>query len=128
MTRNLQRRLQKLEAQVPRQPTEQEKQRETLRNFLICAVAYYLGDPRPEGSVAEAYRRALGYPNSYEFQKALDANDPDFQERVRLAKTKLLAKFGVSWEHERKEIAEALERMEAGLSEHYKSICRRFDA
>jgi len=47
---------------------------------------------------------------------------------VRLAKTKLLAKFGVSWEHERKEIAEALERMEAGLSEHYKSICRRFDA
>jgi hypothetical protein len=62
------------------------------------------------------------------FQKALDANDPDFQERVRLAKTKLLAKFGVSWEHERKEIAEALERMEAGLSEHYKSICRRFDA
>ena len=59
MTRNLQRRLQKLESQILRQPTEQEKQWqeekkwEIVRNFLMCAVAYYLGDPRPEGSVME---------------------------------------------------------------------------
>jgi hypothetical protein len=80
MTRNLQRRLQKLESQVPRQPTEQEKNVDSLHKFLTCAVAYYLGDPTPEGSVIEAYRRALGYPNSHEFRKALHTNDPDFQE------------------------------------------------
>ena len=39
--------------------------------------------------------RALGYPNSYEFRKAWEANDPDFYERDRLARIKLLAKFGV---------------------------------
>jgi hypothetical protein len=97
MTRNLQRRLQKLESQVPRQPTEQEKQRKIVQNFLICAVAYYLGDPTPAGSVAEAYRRALGYPNAYEFQKAIDAND---------------CKIWRKPEHEREEILEASQRME----------------
>jgi hypothetical protein len=122
MTRNLQRRLQKLESQVPRQPTEQEKREEIVwscQKFLVCAVAYYLGDPKPEGSVMDAYLRALGYPNLYEFRK-----DPDFDERVRLAKIKLLAKFGVSPEHEREEIVEAFRRMEAGFSEHYKACCR----
>jgi hypothetical protein len=124
MTRNLQRRLQKLESQVPRQPTEQQKNVQTFQNFLVCAVAYYLGDPTPEGSVMEAYMRALGYPHSCEFRKACDVNDPDLQERVHLAKTKLLEKFGVSWEHECEEISEAFQRMEAGLPEQYKACCR----
>ena len=124
MTRNLQRRLQKLESQVPRQPTEQEKNVDSLHKFLACAVGYYLGDPTPEGSVIEAYRRALGYPNSHEFRKALHTNDPDFQERVRLAKTKLLEKFGVSFGDEREKIIEAFNRMEAGFSEHFKWCCR----
>jgi hypothetical protein len=125
MTRNLQRRLQKLESQVPRpQPTEQEKVAASLRQFLFCAVAYYLGDPTPEGSVAEAYMRALGYPNIHEFRKALEAKDPDFFERDRLARIKLLAKFGVSLEHEWVEIVEAFKRIEARLPEQYKA-CRR---
>ena len=72
----------------------------------------------------DAYLRALGYPNLYEFRKAIDAKDPDFDERVRLAKIKLLAKFGVTPEHEREEIVEAFRRMEAGFSEHYKACCR----
>ena len=124
MTRNLQRRLQKLESQVPRQPTEQEKNVQTFQNFLVCAVAYYLGNPTPEGSVMEAYMRALGYPNLYEFRKAWDVNDPDLYERDRLARIKLLEKFGVSWEHEWEEIIEAVKRMEAGLPEQYKACCR----
>jgi hypothetical protein len=124
MTRALQRRLQKLESQLPRQPTEQEKNVERFHMFLRCAVAYYLGDPTPEGSVAEAYMRALGYPNIHEFRKALEAKDPDFFERDRLARVKLLAKFGVSWEHEWEEIIEAFKRMEAGLPEQYKACCR----
>jgi hypothetical protein len=124
MTRDIERRLQKLESQVPRQPTEQEKNVERLQRFVRCAIAYYLGDPTPGGSVAEAYTRALGYPTSYEFRKALGANDPDLQERMRIAYSKLLEKFGVSSEQQAEEITEALQRMEAGLPEQYKACCR----
>ena len=127
MTRNLQRRLQKLESQVPRQPTEQQKQEkigQSCQKFLVCAVAYYLGDPTPEGAPIEAYMRALAYPHFYEFRKAWDANDPDLYERDRLARIKLLEKFGVSWEHEWEEIIEAFKRMEAGFPERYKACCR----
>jgi hypothetical protein len=130
MTRDIQRRLQNLESQVPRQPTEQEKQEKIVQScqkFLVCAVAYYLGDPTPEGSIMEAYMRALAYPHFYEFRKALDANDPDLQQRVRLSRTKLLAKFGVSWEYEWGEIVEAFKRMHAGFPERYKACCG-FDA
>jgi hypothetical protein len=107
-----------------RREEKQDKNVQTFEKFLMCAVAYYLGDPTPEGSVAEAYMRALGYPNSHEFRKAWDANDPDFYERDRLARVKLLAKFGVSLEHEWEEIIEAVNRMEAGLPEQYKACCR----
>jgi hypothetical protein len=72
----------------------------------------------------EAYMRALGYPNSHEFRKAWDVNDPDLYERDRLARIKFLEKFGVSLEHEWEEIIEAVKRMEAGLPEQYKACCR----
>jgi hypothetical protein len=124
MTRNLQRRLQKLESQVPRQPTGQERDVQSLQNFLVFAMAYYLGDPGPEEAPITAYGRALGYPNSHEFRKAWDGNDPDLYERDRLARVKLLEKFGESWDHEREEIGEAFQRMEAGLPEPYKACCR----
>jgi hypothetical protein len=124
MTPNLRRRLEKLEAQVALQPTEQDEQIARLHSFLRLAVAYYLGDPAPDGAPEEApvdaYARALGYPRSSEFQKACEANDADLRERMRLAERKLLAKFGVSREHKSEETAEAFERMEAGLSESYK--------
>jgi len=87
-------------------------------------MAYYLGDPGPEEAPITAYGRALGYPNSHEFRKAWDGNDPDLYERDRLARVKLLEKFGVSWDHEREEIGEAFQRMEAGLPEPYKACCR----
>jgi hypothetical protein len=125
MTRDIRSRLEKLESRVPRQPTEQQdEQIARLHDFLRLAVAYYLGDPAPDGgpeeAPADAYARALGYPRSFEFRKACEANDADLCERMRLANSKLLAKFGVSWEHKSEEIAEAFERMEAGLSESYK--------
>jgi hypothetical protein len=125
MTRNLQRRLQKLESQVPRQPTEQEKKVQTCQNLLMFAMAYYLGDPGPDEAPITAYGRALGYPNSHEFRKAWDGKDPDIYERDRLARIKLFEKFGVSLEHERKGIGEAFQRMEAGLPEPYKTFCRQ---
>jgi len=52
-----------------------------------------------------------------------NANDPDLYERDRLARIKLLAKFGVSLEHEWEEIIEAFKRMEAGFPEQYKACC-----
>ncbi len=121
MTRDIQRRLQKLESQVPPQPTEHDKGVEGLHRLLRYAVAYYLGDPTPEESIAEAYLRALGYPKSYAFQKACDADDEDLHGRIRLANIKLLAKFGVSWEHDSEQIGDAFKRMEDGLPEFYKS-------
>jgi hypothetical protein len=124
MTRDIERRLQKLESQVPRQPTEQEKNVERLQRFVRCAIAYYLGDLTPEESVAEAYTRALGYPNVNEFRKALGANDPDLQKRMRMANSKLLEKFGVSSEPQAEEITEAFQRMEDGLPEQYKACWR----
>ena len=122
MTRDIQRRLQKLESQVPRQPTEQEKFVRSFQIFLLCAVSYYLGDPTPEEAPIDGYVRALGYRNTDEYRKALH---PDLQERVRLARTKLLEKFGVSWDHEGEEISEALKRMEAGLPEQYQACYRK---
>jgi hypothetical protein len=97
---------------------------ERLQLFLVFAIAYYLGDPSPEESPAQAYTRALGYPNSYESKKALGANDPDLQERMRMANSKLLEKFGVSSEPQAEEITEAFQRMEAGLPEQYKAFWR----
>src|SRR5262245_47866454 len=126
MTRDIERRLQELEAQVPPPPpTEQEKAVKILKNFLICAIAYYLGHPEPGGSVMDAYMRALGYSHSFELEEALNAKDSDFSERAHLATTKLLEKFGVSWEHARDEITEAFHRMEVGLPERYKAVYSR---
>src|SRR5215510_9395628 len=124
MTRDIERRLQKLESQLPRQPTEQEKIVERLQRFLFFAVAYYLGDPTPEEAPIDGYMRALGYPHRNEFRKAWNAKDPDLFQRDRLARIKLLAKFGVSWDHQAEEISEAFQRMEAGFPERYKRCCR----
>jgi len=124
MTREFERRLQKLESQVPPpEPTEQEKAAESLHKFLRCAVAYYLGDPTPGGSPGEAYMRALGYGNFDEFKRDIEAKDPEPDERIRLAHTKLLEKFGVSWKHEWREIVEAFRRMHAGFPDRYKWLC-----
>jgi len=124
MTRDFERRLQKLESQIPPpQLTEQEKAAVSVHNFLRCAVAYYLGDPTPGGSPGEAYMRALGYANFDEFKKAIEAGDPEPAERVRLANTKLLEKFGVSPKHKGEEIIEAFRRMQAGFPDRYKGLC-----
>jgi hypothetical protein len=114
------RRLEKLEAQVPRQPTAEEQVRVAVREVLFFAVAQYLGNPTEEESPMDAFARALGYAPGKEFRLARDSRDPDLLERWAKADTKLLATFGVSWEHKWDDIVDALQRMEAGLSEDYK--------
>ena len=120
MKRDIRRRLQKLESQVPPQRSQSKKTIEGLHWLFRFGVAYYLGDPTPEESVAEAYARALGYPNSYEFKKALKASDSDLDERMYLANTRLLEKFGIGWEERNWDAMEAaLTRMIDGFSEFY---------
>jgi len=120
-----QRRLEKLEAQVPRQPTAEEQVRVVVREVLFFAVAHYLGNPTAEESPMDAFARALGYAPGKEFRLARDSKDPDLLERWAKAKTKLLATFGVSWKHKWDDIVDALQRMEAGLSEDYKRRLKR---
>jgi hypothetical protein len=117
--RDLEQKLRKLESRFPQQPTQLDKEFECFVWFRKLAVAYYCGDPGPEDSIAEAYQRALGYPNSYEFREALVAIDSDFGERATAAEDRLLKKFGVSWKSKISELLEAFKRMEAGFSEFY---------
>ena len=118
---NIRKRLKKLESQVPpKRSNGEQKLKLTYHWFTTCSIAYYLGDPTPEESVAEAYARALGYSNTFEFKQAFKASDSDLAERTDLATDRLLAKFGVTREHEWGVIADAFKRMEAGFSDFYK--------
>jgi hypothetical protein len=124
MKRDIGQRLEKLESRLPRRPTQEEKRSALFDRFLVYAIAFYLGDPTPEESVMEAYLRALAYrPGSVKLCTP-EPPSADYGERVRQAKIKLLAKFGVSWEHDWDAIIDAFELMEAGFSEGYKKIWR----
>jgi hypothetical protein len=134
ITRELHKRLRKLESSRPRykpELTEEEKGLKYARLIIPFAVAQYLGDPNPREAPIIAYARALGY-EPREFEEILKlirsgGKDPDYDQKTALAKRKLFAKFGVdldtsdwietvNW----KETVEALERMDAGLSEDYR--------
>jgi hypothetical protein len=127
MRRDIEQRLEKLERRIPQAPTEKEKTERQMEYFKVLAIAFYLGDPTPEGSIAEALMRALGYPNWYEFKKALEGKDPDLGERMNSAYKKLWAKFGVGVirEHKWDAIEDALRRMEEGLPDYYKDCLKR---
>jgi hypothetical protein len=128
ITRELHKRLRKLESSRPRHSpelTEEEKDLKYAR-FLWFAVAQYLGDPNPREAPITAYARALGY-EPREFLKVLKliesgGKDPDFDQKYALANRKLFAKFGVDLDaSDWKETVEALKRTDAGLSENYRS-------
>jgi hypothetical protein len=89
-------------------------------NLLLVAVAYYLGNPTEINLPMQAYARALGYPSTDEFGQARKKERSEVQARRTSAYKKLLAKFGVSQEYEWPAFIDALERMEAGLSDEYK--------
>jgi hypothetical protein len=128
ITRELHKRLRKLESRIPRHSpelTEEEKSLEYARRLVWFAVAQYLGDPNPREAPITAYARALGYEHR-EFLKILKliesgGKDPDYDEKYALANRKLFAKFGVDLDTSGwKETVEALKRMDAGLSEDYR--------
>jgi len=86
----------------------------------LLAVAYYLGNPTEVDHPIEAYVHALGYPSTDEFKQALEKERSEVEARSDSAYEKLMAKFGVSQEDEWP-AADALERIEAGLSDEYKN-------
>jgi hypothetical protein len=128
-TRELHKRLRKLESNRPRhspEPTEEEKSLKYARHLVWFAIAQYLGDPNPREAPITAYARALGYEHG-EFLKILKliasgGKDPDYDQKYALANRKLFAKFGVDLDtSDWKETVEALKCMDAGLSEDYRS-------
>ena len=97
---------------------------------MIDAVAFYLGEPKPEESIMAAYMRALGYDHSFEFLKACDAEDSDFIERVTVAREKVFAKFGIDdmYKCDSRAFADAAKRIKAGFSDSYKADFRDVEA
>ena len=114
MKRDFQQRLAKLESQANVRRIQ----------LLLLAIAYYLGNPTEVDHPIEAYVHALGYPSTDEFKQALEKERSEVEARLQSAYEKLLAKFGVSQEDEWP-AADALERIEAGLSDEYKNHLKR---
>jgi len=92
----------------------------------MLGVAYYLGDPTEVDSPFEAYAHALGYPSWNELKQAHEKESSEVLARGTSANEKLLAKFGVSSKYEWPEVIDALDRIEAGLSDEYKDHLKRW--
>jgi hypothetical protein len=132
MIRDLEKRLRKLESNLPPpERSEEEKSTSALVLFLRNAVGYYFGDPKPNEPLMAAYARALGYERSGELvdalkKKASGRNDPEFDEKYARANRRLFAKFGVNLKTAGgSKFSEALKRMHAGLPESYKKRLAR---
>jgi len=115
MKRDFQQRLAKLESQASAR----------LSHLLLLAIAYYLGNPTEVDYPVEAFAHALGYPSTDEFKQALEKERSEVEARSDSAYEKLLAKFGVSQKYEWPAVIDALEHMEAGLSDEYKDHLKR---
>jgi hypothetical protein len=127
MMRDLQRRLRKLECnRPPPQQTEEEEKENALFLFLLHAIGYYLGDPKPNEALIAATARGLGYEHQGEFVKVLkeassSIGRDQLNEKYARANRELFAKFGVNLgEAKWKDVIEAVKRMYAGFSDWYK--------
>ena len=127
MLRKIRRRLEMIEAKIPREPTEEDTLKAWLWLLIRCSVAYYVGEPKPKESMVDAFKRALGYEDAFAFNRACRPNNPEFDKRFNAAKEKVFAKFGIDdyrncdWGA----FVDALRRMEAGLSDSYKRILEK---
>jgi hypothetical protein len=120
MSRDNEKRLRQLEAELARQPSWQQEIMFYLTHLVASAIAYHFGDPRPEESPRTAYARALGYEDSLEFDNAFRTQSPEFVEKHFRAKLALFAKFGVTHLDDSEAIGDALDRIKASLPESYR--------
>ncbi len=127
MLRQLQTKLEKLERTSRRaQQAYDEAHHRNLLFFVMDALGYYYGDPKP-GQDEHAWARALGYADWYELERAMllrecQRKNPELDERWNGAIRKLFVKFGSSPDVQGTELVEVLKRMHTGMSEEYKKI------
>jgi hypothetical protein len=123
MTRDLGRRIRKLESSLPPLLTDDVSR---MAGLLWFAIAHYLGDPSPDERPFAAYARALGYADESELNRALAFKYREVWNRVSSAEHKVCTKFGIdvpSLEYSDSDgakLCSALDRMKAGLPRAYK--------
>ena len=121
MLRSIDKRLRKLESQ---QLVELDKEEEFglyFALFLLDALGYYLGDPKPDEAPGAATARALGYAHEGEPNAAWN-KESEFAEKYARAQFKLFAKFGADLETaDGQGIADAAKRIYAQLPASYKA-------
>jgi hypothetical protein len=126
----LEKRLQKLEAEVARrQANEAKLLLKPLRLLVRYCIGHYLVEPRPDEAPLVAYLRALGYRDYFEYKQAAERNIEDVNERYRQALRRLFAKFGVDLDirSARDSALDALDSMEAGLPEPLRMRLRKIE-
>jgi len=121
MTRDLGRRIRKLESILPPLITDYDS---WMFGLLWFAVAYYFGNPLPDETPFAAYARALGYADESEFNRAMADNYLEVSNRVSRAEHKICARFGIDIpsleDCDLEMFSKALQRMEADLPRLYK--------
>jgi hypothetical protein len=126
MLRSLHKRLRKLESRLAAELDKEKEFGDYFALFLLDAVGYYFGDPKPSEAPEAATARALGYEHEGELNEALKKDtDPEADEKFERAKCKLFAKFGADLEKaDGRGIADAAKRIHAGLPVSYKTTTR----
>jgi hypothetical protein len=123
MTRDLERRIRKLESSLPPLLTADVS---WMFGVLWFAVAYYFGKPSPDEKPFAAFVRALGYADRDELNHAMLREYREVAIRICSAEAKVCAKFDIdipSLEYERcdvEKLLKALNRMEVGLPRPYR--------
>ena len=127
MTRDLEKRLRKLELTLPPLLTENVS---WMFGLLWFAVAYYLGNPSSDDKLFGAFARALGYADESELNAAIANNYRDLSNRLHSAEDRVYANFGIFvsslkdcgelTDADKARFWESLKRMEAGLPRSYK--------
>jgi hypothetical protein len=124
MLRSIDKRLRKLESQQLAELDKEEAFGLYFALFLLDALGYYLGDPKPHEAPGAATARALGYAHEDELNQPW-RGDSEFAEKYERAKSKLFAKFGVdSGTADGQKIADAAKRIYAELPASYKASAR----
>ena len=121
MTRDLERRIRKLESILPPLITPDDS---WMYGVLWFAVAYYFGNLSSDEEPIAAYARALGYADESELNRVMADNYLEVSYRVSSAEYKICARFGIDIpsleDSDSERLSEALQRMEAGLPRFYR--------
>ena len=120
MTKQLKARIERLEAKIPKPPSEGYLDRQIVLLKRFYLIAHWLGPADPNGSPVQDYARALGYSSSHELERAEERNDPDLEARLTQAVSKLYGLQGARPDDPPDDKCRALNALLAGLSDYYR--------